>query len=673
MPQTDRRGRIDPAQAAPTRPPAPSPEPAHPVLALQRSHGNAAVARMLGAVLARDPVDAGVPPVAGVPEHERMPVEPPRAGDAADMDRAIGQYIYNEDWTEAARVLNGFNQADIDRRVRGYDVGWRSDLALAASVNGDAANRIRGACEFENSIFYHQWSSAARAMGTYPDQATIEPRLRALGLYDVAWMLHHAERQTLPFAATARAIAAEHAAEMTALVTNAVTTGDWPGGAVLLNTLPDPDLTAQLAQPPRTASQLFDLNAASDREAVTRIHAALSLEPTQTAIATEGLDRQLRQQIASADWAGVEATLGRYHDDAERHDRLQWFHLPEVTALGTHMRGGAVGVSASPFYPLVEARRVEKLGQEYAAAIASANWGYAVILLNSYNDADLLPKARDIQTTGGAAGVTAAANIARLLFSDDNHRVRRVLAFLPLESQAVPAPTHAEGMTNGPGAGTAVGGGTATAYEHVTDTSGDSDWFSFDYQGANAQTTAWLQFLAREAEMFDSDGNSTGFVHTETTAAGQAEARRWSTHDSPYWTIDTFGGAVPFYDAPSTTAVGGGSVGDRGAHDTSAAHTQMMDEPAINTIAQADAFDVWPWEDAPDHVMMRLRFHDYLVRGNEVLYENTMTVTWRLTSATDTPRRTNTAGTGATTDKLHTAHYQALIRRFPAWSFYNHG
>ena len=146
MPERATAGPGD-AHAAPERsrsPAATEATLAGRVLELQQSHGNAAVARMIeasrgGVVLAREPTDAGVPPVAGVPIAE------PRAGDAADMDRAIGEYLSINDFPNAARILNGFNQADIDSRIKGYTVQQRNGLFNAADGNGSAAVRIRGA------------------------------------------------------------------------------------------------------------------------------------------------------------------------------------------------------------------------------------------------------------------------------------------------------------------------------------------------------------------------------------------------------------------------------------------------------------------------------------------------------------------------------------------------
>ena len=171
------------AHAAPER--ARSPAATEATLAgrvreLQQSHGNAAVARMIeasrgGAVLAREPTDAGVPPVAGVPIAE------PRPGDAADMDRAIGEYLWINDFSNAARILNGFNQADIDSRIKGYTVQQRNGFYDAADINGDAAVRIRAPIELVRAIDERDWAAAARVLNTYPEIATrVSGQLRGM-------------------------------------------------------------------------------------------------------------------------------------------------------------------------------------------------------------------------------------------------------------------------------------------------------------------------------------------------------------------------------------------------------------------------------------------------------------------------------------------------------------
>jgi hypothetical protein len=69
-------------------------------------------------------------------------------------------------------------------------------------------------------------------------------------------------------------------------------------------------------------------------------------------------------------------------------------------------------------------------------------------------------------------------------------------------------------------------------------------------------------------------------------------------------------------------------------------------------------------------VVVRLRFYDYLVRGMDVLYANTMTVEFRLASKAGGATRRNTAGAGGAASKLLPEHHEALVRRFPAWTLY---
>jgi hypothetical protein len=66
----------------------------------------------------------------------------------------------------------------------------------------------------------------------------------------------------------------------------------------------------------------------------------------------------------------------------------------------------------------------------------------------------------------------------------------------------------------------------------------------------------------------------------------------------------------------------------------------------------------------------RVKLHSYLVRGIEVLYENLVVVEFTSFSARDTPARKNVVGVGHEVGRLMPVHYEALIRRFPDWTFY---
>ena len=676
------RERTDsPETAEPERTRAPAPDAggaAGLVLQLQRGHGNAAVGRMIAAsnVLARDPVDAGVPPVAGVPRPDHIDVQPPRPGDADDMDRAIREHFSNEDWAEAARVLNGFNQTDIDTRIRGYRVDQRAALAGAAGVNGAAAGRIRRPAQFENALFFSQWADAAEAIDFYAEADRVQPRLEACTDRELAAVLMHADRANRPVASTMRSVAQARSGAMAGGFGGAVTAGDWDGAVMFLNALPDADVNAQLASPPRTPPQLFDIDRRAQYWGIDRIHSVLSVQPVAGVIATEGLDRDLRAQIAGKEWGRVTSTLEHYNDDTERRARLQWFHLEEVTALADSIRGGPVGVPSSTIYPLVEARRIEKLGQDYAAAISSSNWIVVVWLLNAYNDTDLPGKATDIQTAKGAAGITAAATIAQALYPDDNHRVRRILAYVPMQGQTAPAPAGSvmtPGAAAGPGVAAGGAGGQVLQYTNATDGS-TPNWFGVEYQGADAGQVAWIQFIARECEKFDAAGESLGFRDDEWTPSGQTQARKYSTPSDQKWFVDTLGGAQPFYDAPTTAAVGSTPAGARGANMNTAGRSGMYDQPGLHTGTANLAFDEWqlPWEEDIDHVVMRAKFHQYAVRGNEVIAESSMTVAWSLASKGATPAPVNTAGPTGATSRMQNVHFRALVARFPSYNFYNH-
>jgi len=255
----------------------------------------------------------------------------------------------------------------------------------------------------------------------------------------------------------------------------------------------------------------------------------------------------------------------------------------------------------------------------------------------------------------------------------DGHVISRALAFLPLEAQtgAGIRPASAQAMNMGAAAGAAVNvpGGAVTTFDNVSQPAGQGKWFSFSYQGADAANTGWLQFLARECEMFDKTGKSAGFeTSVETQATGQSEKRKWGTTGSPYWTIDTAGNTAPFYEAPN-------AAGSSFAHTTAPNQTEIYDRPELNRAVTNAAFDEELDDDdfadgKVDHVVVRLKFHDYLVRGMDVLYENTLTVEWKLATKRGTPTRTNTAGSGTAVSKLRPEHHEALVRRFPDWSFY---
>lgn len=689
------------ARAAPERsrsPAAPEPTLAGRVLELQQSHGNAAVARMIeasrgGVVLAREPTDAGVPPVAGVPIAE------PRPGDAADMDRAIGEYLWINDFPNAARILNGFNQADIDSRIKGFTVQQRNGLYDAADGNGSAAVRIRAPIDLGRAIEAHDWAAAVRVLDTYPEVATRVPgQLRGMGWREDVHLLAAADSAHLAVAAQMRPVVAERSADIAAGLPDQVSGPNPAFGADMLNALTDADSAAAIKR--LTAPQLFDVNEAATAEGLTHVTGELAAEPYAGLIKVEGWDRRLRDALKREDWVVAIGTLLSYADDVARKARLQWLSLSQATAIADLLRSGG-----SALYKLVEARRIEKLEQEYVAALRISNWGYAVLLLNAYNDKDLLPRAQWMLAIGGPAGVAAAQGQARMYFGGDNHRVRRVLAYLLVQGKtgAAARPTDAQGWTVGAaaGPGVAVDGGTVKVYEQVSPGgAAAATMFGFDYRGAHAEETGWLQFVGEEIERFDAatGGTSLGYFEPSGPLHGSGQPNEpieWNTATERHWYLDAFSDQMPFYESPVSASppAGFAAAGTRGSHSTvpspaatpANGQTMMVDSPgspvsyvheAFKPIHSGGFLGLGGTTTQVRRVEHRVQFHEYLVRANEVLYHNTMTVTFTYTSdpgASGTaPAPTNKSGTGAVASTIRDEHFRALLRRFPAWGFYPH-
>jgi hypothetical protein len=425
----------------------------------------------------------------------------------------------------------------------------------------------------------------------------------------------------------------------------------------------------------------------------------LAAEPYAGLIRVEGWDRRLRDSLKRKDWLSAAMTLALYPDDGARKARLQWLNLDEATAIAELLRSGG-----SALYKLVEARRIEKLGQEYDAALRTKNWGYACLLLNAYDDRDFPAKAQQLLTVGGPAGVAAAQFQAVHLFADDNNRVRRILAYFLVQNKtgAAARPTDAQGWAVGAaaGPGVAVDGGTVKVYETVSPGgAAAATMFAFDYRGAHAEDTGWLQFVGEEIERFDAatGGNSLGYYEPpQLHGTGQPnEPIDWNTATEKHWYLDAFSDQMPFYESPvsGTPPAGFAVAGTRGSHSTvpspaatpANGQTMMVDSPGSPVSYVHDAFKaihsggflgMGGKTTQVRRVEHRVQFHEYLVRYNQVLYHNTMTVTFTYTSdpgaSGSAPAPVNKSGTGAQASKLQDVHFRALLRRFPAWGFYPH-
>ncbi len=154
-------------------------------LALQRSAGNHATASLLARgghpVIARGPpaTAAGVPtPAAKI------------AGDASIEEKWLGALAF-KDYREAARVLNGYNDADIRRHVRLLKSEPELEAIMGhADVNGAAADRIRTPLRTEllerryrKALDKRDWPTAATQLNGF-NLDDIRLRLEALAYDD---------------------------------------------------------------------------------------------------------------------------------------------------------------------------------------------------------------------------------------------------------------------------------------------------------------------------------------------------------------------------------------------------------------------------------------------------------------------------------------------------------
>jgi hypothetical protein len=665
MPQGERtvEERAEPETAAPEPLAAPQPAPPARVLALQRQAGNQAVAAMLS---------PSPPRIARLQTRE-------------DLDRQYHSHLNERppNWDDAARDLNGFNDADIRERVRDLDPDQLDPIKAASErVNGASAHRIR------TPILERQWRTAVqrrnwRTAATYLNGFNHEDIDRLLGAMDPDDLMHLDDevlKTDYPLI-SAQAAPIRTAGEPRRLADldrryrDAVGRKDWRQAAELLNTYNDADIerlageftdTEELQQFGRVALVSFQLRVLAG------IGAVLSRPPHA---------ERVRLQILEADWADARragdftkmAILSRQFSPPEMENHLLTLHLPELEGLVEQTRG----LGALLFPALVEPaerHRARKHLEMTRFAIDNSQWWYAVTLLNGLSPADIITWVDGLT----APQFSAIQPLVYIRYTDSNPLFRRVNYRMNLPALAGAHPTTSSGVT--PNAGdpsvAVPGGGTVTT--HAND-AGGAGWFGQDYQGPNAQQVGWIQFLAREAEKFDARGRSLGFDDEMVTyAAGQSEPRRWGTATRPYWTVDTMGGALPFYDSPTTAAVGGTPAGTAGASDVSAGQQAMWDMPGARPDVARHAFDTWFWETDVATVTVRMRFVQYMVRGPDVVMRGSMVVSWTYSGEASAgagvadPPRTNTPGPTAAYDHLDSAHHAALVRRFPLFRYLPH-
>jgi hypothetical protein len=316
-----------------------------------------------------------------------------------------------------------------------------------------------------------------------------------------------------------------------------------------------------------------------------------------------------------------------------------------------------------------EAVRLRKLDALFQAALAAEAWEKVVTYLDGYAGADLLAKARLIKAKGDPK-LAAAAAAAATLWPDDNHRIRRTLSFIAVESLtgAAVRPATSSGVTGGTKEAAVrvpETGGSVTFSKGVSDDS-SSDLYGLTYTGPDAQKTGWIQFIARNIEKLDDTGKSLGFYVGTWTPQGQS-ARDFSTAAAPRWFLDTLSDQAPFYEAPSKAAGGG-----QGLSDMSPTKTAMYDLPAGRADLVAPLFT----DASVKTVRSRISFDTYLVHEMQVLRHETIAVEYTFDKAqaaawTDTaPKVTHTGG--GSVSALPADRFKAMTTRFPKFAYLPH-
>lgn len=549
--------------------------------------------------------------------------------------------------------------------------GNRAVGAALARQSAPPANATTSASGYAQAVAEQRWDGAARALGAMaPDER--RTTLAAATTEHLLALARAAETADLPavrdevlaklaepaHATRARQIRAEE--DFTA----GIAAQNWEQVVRGLDGFDDAGMEAKLAT--MHLEQLNGTTEAARRMGAVHQRVLDHAEPARV----RKLGAEWEAAFRGGQWPRA-VTLVQAYNDIDlpvQLERLTFDQLAALCAQADRMLP-AYQRTRSAAEPI----RVRKLGEEYEAAVNASNWPRATLLVNAYNDLDLLPRLRFIQSKGAPA-LTAAAAAAAGQGWDDNHRVRRSIAFLV----AAPGPrapnTFGPGFTPSatPASTTAVPGGSVTVTTGDA-LSGQADWFGLAYNdtpggASTAARTGWVQFIMIELESFDAAGRSLGFETSPPLPAAVAGFPITpSSPAAPKWYLDTLGGSAPFYEAP--TAGGGASSG--GAHQTSPTMTAMYDRPSSDPTVVAAMFG----RPNVKKVVERERFHDYLVRDMDILFRSELYVQFTWTAAptgTGDPPRTNIPVSAGPANAMTRGQFNDLVRRFPAYGYFNH-
>ena len=556
-----------------------------------------------------------------------------------DLEAAYAGAVAAHQWQTAATHLRGFDAAAIATHVQALSGPDRAAMRAAIPTWNNAVSAALLDADLQAMLAGGRWRDAALALAHYNDD---DLRARLAPLTTAQRTQVYAAGLGVGGPTPARYTALLPALDLEAAYAGAVAAHQWQTAAIHLNGFNDADIATHVAAlSPADRTAMRTATPAWDH----RVRAAL-------------LSSDLTGAIAGGQWHDAALALAGFNDDDLVARFTAMTHAQRVSLYAAGVVLG--GPSPARFTQLVP--RVDRASAIEGAA-AAGQWETAARHLDGHSDPDLLPAVQALpaaQLPSFRAGAAAA-------FSDDNHRVRRTIAFVI----AAP-PAHAPGgdlggppVVPGTQTSTPVPGGTATVSTNSNPTgAGPNDWFSMNYQGANAAQTGWLQFIAIELEMFDASGASLGFdVGRDLPAPGyRILTSRPGAHR---WYLDSIGASAPFYDSPRAD-------GAAGVHQNGPSQTEMHDRPGSDPTVVADLFT------RPNvaRVVERERFHDYLVRGMEVLFRSELYVQFVWTSApgpgAGDPPRTHVPVSQGPASSITTGQHQELIRRHPSYGYLPH-
>ena len=363
--------------------------------------------------------------------------------------------------------------------------------------------------------------------------------------------------------------------------------------------------------------------------------------------------------------------------------RLRWIEKEIASWKPAAVKGAAVKAPAdgrvlardATTWPADRKMTPASMERLYQQALRTNDVPLLLAVVSSFApDADALKLMRPLKARG-AAVLQFASTLATLRFEwDDAHPVRRALAYLLVEDRVGPTARSERngGWALGTSAGTTttVPDGTVRVYDAVTDPRGGRhDLFALRYEGRHAEETGWLQFVALEAEAFDAATGGAGTpLHGEVGARYQGASLEYGTAKEPKWSLDSIGDPLPFYEAARAGGTGAGSAIIRYDRPGAPGETTMIDRPQADPEIVKRGFR----DDDTRRVERRARFHQYLVRGPDVLFENELVVQDSYWSARDLPVRANTFGRCGPADRVAPEHFAALVRRRPEFAYFAH-